>query len=70
MKNLKAAKDRQKFYADLKRRHDELAVGDYVMRFGTKRKLSPKFIGPYEVTGRVGKVSYRLALPNELGKIH
>ena len=70
---LKVAQDRQKSYADLKRRHDEFAVGDYVllrislmkgvMRFGTTGKLNPKFIGSYEVTKRVGKFAYRLALP-------
>ncbi|XP_057518005.1 uncharacterized protein LOC130798926 [Amaranthus tricolor] len=69
-----------KSYVDVKRRPDEFVVEDYVllrvspmkevMGFGKKGKLSPKFIGPYEVTKKVGKVSYRLELPNELGKIH
>ncbi len=40
-----------------------------VLRFGRKGKLSPRFIGPYEVIERVDAVAYRLALPPELDKI-
>ncbi|KAG8496459.1 hypothetical protein CXB51_007559 [Gossypium anomalum] len=77
---LKAASDRQKSYADLKRKDIEFQVGDKVflkvspwkkvLRFGRKGKLSPRFIGPYEVIEKVGPVAYRLALPPELEKIH
>ena len=41
-----------------------------VMRFGKKGKLSPRFIGPYEVIKKVGPVAYRLASPPDLEKIH
>ena len=41
-----------------------------VFRFGKKGKLSPRFIGPYEILERVGPVDYRLALPLELAKLH
>ncbi|KAJ9174358.1 hypothetical protein P3X46_017388 [Hevea brasiliensis] len=41
-----------------------------IMRFGRKGKLSPRFIGPYEVLERVGHLAYQLALPPELEKIH
>ncbi|KAG8501142.1 hypothetical protein CXB51_003224 [Gossypium anomalum] len=77
---LKAASDRQKSYADLKRKDIEFQVCDKVflkvspwkkvLRFGRKGKLSPRFIGPYEVIEKVGPVAYRLALPPELEKIH
>ena len=41
-----------------------------ILRFGRKGKLSPRFIGPYEILERVGPVAYRLALPRELAKLH
>ena len=41
-----------------------------VMRFGTKGKLSPRFIGPFEILSRVGEVAYKLALPPSLSAIH
>ncbi|KAA3480533.1 reverse transcriptase [Gossypium australe] len=76
---LKATSDRQKSYADLKRKDIEFEIGDKVflkvsswkkvLRFRRKGKLSPRFIGPYEVIERVGPVAYRLRLPSELEKI-
>lgn len=41
-----------------------------VMRFGRKGKLSPRYIGSYEILDRVWKVAYRLALPPELENVH
>ena len=77
---LKVATYRQKFYADMKRKDVRYEIGEKVflkvspwkkvMRFGRKGKLSPRFIGSYEVIEKVGPVAYRLALPSELEKIH
>ena len=77
---LKIANDRQKSYADMKRKDIRYEIGEKVflkvspwkkvIRFGKNGKLSPRFIGPYEVIEKVGPVAYRLALPPELEKIH
>ena len=77
---LKVVCDRQRSYANLKRKDIEYEVGDKVflkvspwkkiLCFGRKGKLSPRFIGPYEVLERVGPVAYRLALPPKLAKLH
>ena len=77
---LKVATDRQKSYADMRRKDIRYEIGEKmflkvspwkkVMRFGKNDKLSPRFIGPYEVIEKVGPVAYKLTLPLELEKIH
>ena len=41
-----------------------------VMRFGKKGKLSPRYVGPFEILERVGKAAYRLALPPSMSNLH
>ncbi|CAN6678896.1 unnamed protein product [Malus baccata var. baccata] len=48
----------------------ELSPWKGVVRFGKRGKLSPRYIGPYQITERIGAVAYRLELPPELSQIH
>ena len=41
-----------------------------VIRFGKKVKLSPRFVVPYEIFKRVGKVACEFKLPSELSSVH
>ena len=77
---LLTAQSQHKSYADLRRRPLEFEVGDHVflkvipkrgvVRFDKRGKLSPRFIGLFEILERVGNVVYRLALPPSMSGIH
>ncbi|GKF46759.1 putative reverse transcriptase domain-containing protein [Tanacetum coccineum] len=77
---LKTARSRQKSYADKRRKPLEFQVGDRVLlkvspwkgvvRFGKKGKLTPRYVGPFEIVERVGPVAYQLKLPQELSCVH
>ncbi|GJT73919.1 putative reverse transcriptase domain-containing protein [Tanacetum coccineum] len=66
---LETARSRQKGYADKRRKPLEFKVGDRVLhkvslwigvvRFGKKGKLAPRYVGPFEIVKRVGKVAFR-----------
>nr|GEU37789.1 putative reverse transcriptase domain-containing protein [Tanacetum cinerariifolium] len=70
----------RKSYADLKRKPMEFQVGEKVMlkvspwkwvvRFGKRGKLNPRYVGPFKVLERVRDVTYKLDLPEELSKVH
>ena len=77
---LKVAQNRQKSYADRRRRPLEFVVSDKVflrispwrgiLRFWKRGKLRPHYIGPYEIILRIGPVADRLALLLELSRVH
>ncbi|XP_071920670.1 uncharacterized protein [Coffea arabica] len=76
---LQTAQSRLKSYADNRRKDLEFEVGDHVflkitplrsITAGRGKKLQPRFIGPFPILQRVGKVAYRLELPPSLSRIH
>ncbi|GJT02390.1 putative reverse transcriptase domain-containing protein [Tanacetum coccineum] len=77
---LKAARDRQKCYADNRRKPLEFEVGDRVMlkvspwkgviHFRKKGRLGPRYVGPFDILKRIGPIAYRLRLPEELSGVH
>ncbi|KAL6538163.1 hypothetical protein OROGR_012151 [Orobanche gracilis] len=77
---MKAAQSRQKSYHDKRRKDLEFQAGDHVFlrvtpvtgvgRALKSKKLTPHFIGPYQISDRVGKVAYRVALPPNLANLH
>ncbi|GKD33459.1 putative reverse transcriptase domain-containing protein, partial [Tanacetum coccineum] len=79
-KRIQAARDRQKSYADRRRKPLEFQVGDKVMLkgspwkgvicFGKRGKLNPRYIGPFKILAKVGTVAYRLKLLDQISRVH
>nr|GEV42722.1 putative reverse transcriptase domain-containing protein [Tanacetum cinerariifolium] len=77
---LQAARDRQRSYANVRRKPIEFQVRGRVMlkvsplrgviRFGKRGKLNPRYIGPFNILKRVGPVAYTLELYEELSNVH
>ena len=68
--HIEATQSRQKSYADKRKRLIKFEVGDYVYLkvspmkgvqwFGVKRKLAPRYVGPYKILERSGRAAYKL----------
>jgi hypothetical protein len=78
--SLKVAQSLQKSYADKRRRNLSFEIGNFVYlkvspmrstrRFRVKRKLAPRYIGPFKIIDRKVEVSYQLELPPQLSEVH
>jgi hypothetical protein len=78
--NIRVAQSRQKSYANHRRRELSFEVGDFVYlrvspmrdlrRFKVRGKLTPRFIGPFKILEKRGKVAYQLELPPQLCDVH
>ena len=79
-KRMKTSQDRQKSYADKRRTDLEFSVGDLVfvkisplknvVRFGKSGKLAPRFVGPFSILERIGRLAYRVDLPEKMAGVH
>nr|GEW26578.1 putative reverse transcriptase domain-containing protein [Tanacetum cinerariifolium] len=79
-KRIQATQDRQKSYANRRRKPLEFEVGDKVMLkvsprkgvicFDKRGKLNPHYIGPFKILDKVGTLTYRLELPEQLSRVH
>ncbi|XP_073221468.1 uncharacterized protein [Cicer arietinum] len=77
---MRASQSRQKSYHDKRKKNLEFQEGDHVFlrvtpttgvgRALKMRKLTPRFIGPYQILKRVGNVAYQIALPPSLSNLH
>ncbi|XP_061367196.1 uncharacterized protein LOC133310303 [Gastrolobium bilobum] len=77
---LKQAQNRQKSYYDNKHRPLEFKEEEHMFvrlspvtgvgRALRVRKLSLRFIGPYQISKHIGMMAYQLALPSNLSNIH
>nr|GEV16083.1 putative reverse transcriptase domain-containing protein [Tanacetum cinerariifolium] len=78
--HLQATRDRQRNYANIRRKPLEFQAGDRVMlkisprkgiiRFEKRGKLNPRYIGPFKILKRIGPMAYKLELPEELSNVH
>ncbi|KAK6150905.1 hypothetical protein DH2020_015837 [Rehmannia glutinosa] len=77
---IRTAQSHQKSYADKRRKDLEFEVGDEVfLRLSPWKglinpkkgdKLSPRYVGPYKILQRIGKLAYRLDLPTPYTGMH